>query len=501
MVYNKLSLKKGRGDFMKRIVRFIPLLFTPLVLSSCSLLTDGIGNILNGITNFTNNTSSSSDNSSNTSSNSSSNGQNSSSGSSNGSSSSSSSSSQGGQNTNQDEWTIMVYICGTNLESDSRQGGLASLDIEEMRSTPNKPDNVNIVIETGGCSNWHSGVIHGSGTTRITSGELGRYHIDNNNLVKDGKVTNASMGEGSTLESFLDWGFKTYPAKKYGLILWNHGGAMDGVCFDDTFDGGGLTADEIDEAVTNSRNRYHINDKLEFLTYDACIMAIQDLAEVNSHNFKYMLSSQESEVGEGYDYDAWLPTLYANPTTVSTKTVLAEIADTFIEENKNKATDQTQSVFDLSKMTAYKTAFDNFSSGLAGIINTQGKWDDFASILTSSSVQSYADGDYDIYNLADSAKDVEQRGQGKSLLGALKKDNTYSSISSQISALETALNDVVIHEIHQSGTYGCGMCIAAPVNGGIVQSTYNQQTNFRSWYNLCAQYGTWYTSGGGGWGW
>ena len=152
-------------------------------------------------------------------------------------------------------------------------------------------------------------------------------------------------------------------------------------------------------------------------------------------------------------------------------------------------------------MDAYKTAFDNFSSGLANIITSQTKWDNFASIVTGSSVQSYAEGDVDIFNLADSAKDVETRGQGKGLLSALKKNSTYSSLSSQITALENAVSQVVVHEIHQSGTYGCGMCIVVPVTGAVEQDSYDQQTNFRTWYNLCDQYGTWYTSGGGGWSW
>ena len=510
MLYNNLSLKREEVLLMKKITRLIPLLFAPLVLTSCSTLSDTIKNLLPG-----NHTSSSSSSSNSSHGGQSSHGGNSSSGgqSSQGGNSSNGQSSQGGSSSSSSggvdtpptpkptdgEWTIMVYMCGADLESDYSDGGYASKDIEEIRKTLNQPDNVNIIFETGGASSWKNNIIGGSGTKKVTAGELGRYHIENNNFVKDGKVDNANMGDKDTLKSFLNWGFETYPANKYGLILWNHGGAMDGVCFDENYGRDGLTADEIDYAVTNARSKNGISDKLEFLTYDACIMAIQDLAEVNSHNFKYMLSSQESEVGDGYDYDAWLPTLYSNPTTVSTKTILTKIADTFIEENKNRATDQTQSVFDLSKMSAYKTAFDNFSSGLAGIINTQAKWDYFASIVTSTSdVQTYAEGEVDIYNLADSPKDIERSGKGKGLLTALKNDSTYSSLSTQIADLEAAVSNVVAYEIHQTGTYGCGMCIAVPAAGCIEQDTYQQQTPFTTWYNLCAQYGNWYS---GGWWW
>ena len=488
-VYNKLSLKRERGRFMKKIARFIPLLFIPMVLSSCTLLKDALGNLVNGLNNNTSSSQNNSSSSSNSGNNSSSN-------------SSSSPSSSSSTPAKQAEWTIMVYMCGADLESDSR-GGYASKDIEEMRSTSGQPDSVNIIFETGGASRWQSGIIGGSGTKQVTANELGRYHIRDNSFIKDGKETEASMGLSTTLQSFLEWGFEKYPAKKYGVILWNHGGAMDGVCFDENYSNDSLTADEIDEAVTKARNNKGVSNKLEFLTYDACLMAIQDLAAVNAKNFKYMLSSQESEVGDGYDYDAWLPTLYANPTTVSTQTVLAKIADTFIAENggKDSSGDQTQSVFDLTKMDAYTTAFNNFSTSLSSIINSQTKWDNFATLVSGSSVQAYAveDGGVDCYNLADSAADIERSGKGQSVLGAMKNSSTYSSMTSQITALENAVNDVVVHETHQRGTYGCGMCIAAPIAGLIDQETYETQTPFTTWYNLCSKYGNWHTSGGGGW--
>ena len=44
---------------------------------------------------------------------------------------------------NKAKYTIMVYMCGSDLESD---GGLASKDILEMCSPDNQPKDVNIII-------------------------------------------------------------------------------------------------------------------------------------------------------------------------------------------------------------------------------------------------------------------------------------------------------------------------------------------------------------------
>ena len=132
-----------------------------------------------------------------------------------------------------DAWTIMIYMCGSDLES---QYGFASEDIKEILSVENQPDDVNIIIETGGCKRWKS--------YNISNRKLSRYHIENNKLVLDTTLKNASMGEKSTFESFLTWGLESYPAEKTGLIIWNHGGALSGACYDDNYNGDTLLNSE-----------------------------------------------------------------------------------------------------------------------------------------------------------------------------------------------------------------------------------------------------------------
>lgn len=53
---------------------------------------------------------------------------------------------------------------------------------------------------------------------------------------------------GSSLETNGD--ADTYPAERYGLILWNHGsGTIDGLCFDQQFHNDSLTLPELDVAL------------------------------------------------------------------------------------------------------------------------------------------------------------------------------------------------------------------------------------------------------------
>ena len=69
-----------------------------------------------------------------------------------------------------DQWTIMVYMCGTDLESKS---GMASNDLKEMANAT-LGSNVNIIIYTGGCKQWK---INGISNTVNQI-----YKIENGNL-------------------------------------------------------------------------------------------------------------------------------------------------------------------------------------------------------------------------------------------------------------------------------------------------------------------------------
>ena len=363
--------------------------------------------------------------------------------------------------------TVMIYMCGADLESEN---GLATSDLNEILSVSGQPDEVNIVVETGGANSWSK--------SQIPANKLARWEIRNRQFVKKQELTYASMGLTNTLQSFMEWGFENYSSEKYGLILWNHGGAMGGVCFDERANDDSLTADEVYDAVSGAKSSKGITDKLEWITYDACLMAVQDVAEFNSYNFNYMLCSQESEVGEGYDYDAWLPTLYNNPG-IDGGELLEVIGHTFIQSidsmYHSKNHDQTQSVYDLTKMSAYKSAFESIATDLNSIIGTNTtKIKSLANLIASAREYGCDDGESNGFEVFDM----------KEALNKVKANSTFSSISSKVTTFYTALNDLVIYEEHGTATTGCGICIyspwsqAYPYNYG---SNEYRKSNFTEW--------------------
>ena len=378
-----------------------------------------------------------------------------------------------------DSHTIMIYMCGSDLESG---GGFATGDLTEILNVSGQPDDVNIIIETGGSSKWKK---YG-----ISNEVVQRYHVENQELVNDTSLTDLNMGLSSTFQSFIEWGLTEYPAQRMGVIMWDHGGAMDGVCLDEKHDDDCLTNDEVNLAMKNAFKNVGRTEKLEWIGYDACLMAVQDIAEYNSQYYNYMVSSQETEAGDGWDYDrsgSMLRKIFANPRTVSTPTFLEAICTTFVADNYKEA---TLSVLDLSKMPAYKTAWENMASGLKGIVNTSGKWNTFKNLVNSCMrFGIYTDDGYDAYNEG-YVYDVFDVGD---LITKMQANSTYNgSLSDELDALSTAFADLVITNKTTSDYSGAhGLNFFCPLCGLYRKTFYSSRTNFTTWSSFVTSYGNW----------
>ena len=415
----------------------------------------------------------------------------------------------GGQTTTKGAWTILLYMCGSNLESDLanqtqiEQGGytyqhdgigLATADILEILDVKNQPSDVNIVIQTGGAQTWTSNTYGKySDGYDISNKKLQRHHVKNNKIVLDEELTYTSMGSSSTLQSFLEFGLKNYPAEKTGVILWNHGGGMQGVCFDDKKNGDGLLASEVTSAVSGAlKNTGNSGKKLEWIGYDACLMQVQDIAEKNSAYFNYMVGSQETEAGYGWDYDTWVDDLYSKK---STETILKAIVDGFIEDNGGTASsyidgyvaDQTLSYLDLSKMAAYKSAWESLATQLKSKLSSSNK-SKFISLV--SGCKKFAGDDSYAYGLVDASN----------FISSLSSNSTFKPATSYITNVQNAYKDLVKYSVAQKGAGKAnGLSFYFPFDE--YTSSYNDynssETNFTNWKYICDNYGE--ESSGGWW--
>ena len=186
--------------------------------------------------------------------------------------------------------TLFVYMCGSSLE---RVNGSASENLRQLTEAALE-EGVNIVVQTGGTTRWHTSIISAASTDRyeIADGALRLVWRE---------PTKQNFGAPETLAAFLEWGAAEYPAEAYSLILWNHGGGtLGGVCYDENFEGDSLSLTELDAALQAGVEA--TGQKFAFVGMDACLMATVETAFVLEPYAEHMIASQELEPESGWDY-------------------------------------------------------------------------------------------------------------------------------------------------------------------------------------------------------
>ena len=216
--------------------------------------------------------------------------------------------------------TVMIYMNGSDLES---KAGEASADLTEMIAS-GIGENVNVIVQTMGTRKWHDYDIS-SKTSQIYRVNRGALE-----LVKD-DLGQLDCTEASTLSDFIDFGKKNYPADRYLLIFWDHGGGpVYGFGYDEWQpDTEALTLDEIQEALRNNSDV-----RFDIIGMDCCIMASLETCYVLAPFTRYAVLSEDFESGLGWSYTNWMKLLEDNPG-ISTPLLGKKIIDGMIDANEN----------------------------------------------------------------------------------------------------------------------------------------------------------------------
>ena len=185
------------------------------------------------------------------------------------------------------EKTLMIYMTGSDLSD------FAAIDIQEMLASGVNPDELNIFIYTGGARKWPE-----STGISAEANTIYRYCGDYFEAVKFDKRRN--MGSPNTLASFVKYGLENGGTDDNMLILWDHGGGpMLGYGLDEVY-GDILTIDEIDSALQSAG--IGGDNRLSLLGFDACLMGAVETANKLKDRAEYIVFSQETEPGFGWNY-------------------------------------------------------------------------------------------------------------------------------------------------------------------------------------------------------
>ena len=316
-----------------------------------------------------------------------------------------------------DKITMMVYLCGTDLES---KASMATNDLREMASA-DISDNVNVIVYTGGCSSWR--------TSQISSSVNQIYQVKKGSLTQlKANMGSKTMTDPETLTEFIKYASSNFPADRYELIFWDHGGgSVTGFGYDQKYPrSGSMTLEGIDTALKNS------GIKFDIIGFDACLMATAENALMLSKYGDYLIASEETEPGIGWYYTDWLTKL-SNNTSMPTTEIGKNICDDFVSKCAQLCRGQktTLSVVDLAELSNTLPAkLSAFANNTAQLIKDK----QYAQVSKARngarefSPSSRID-QVDLANLALNMGTTEGKELSDAILGAVKYNRTSSNIT------------------------------------------------------------------------
>jgi len=359
----------------------------------------------------------------------------------------------------------MVYMAGDNNLAQA-----AVDDIEEMKEIGSTSD-VNIVVQADFSSVYAQG----------TDGQSHRYYIQKGSVQDFPLGSNYNFADPNLLKDFVIWAKNNYPADHYLLILWDHGSGwrQKGILADDTSNQI-MNIDKMSDALTQTGIHFDIID------FDACLMAMYEVAYSVKDISSYLVFSEQTEPGDGDAYDLFLSELVKNPS-MSPSNLAKIIASTYksFYEQQSLDTGVTKSVLDVSQFDNLDRAIREF----VGKIKPQfSQWSSYIAQAAQNSQTYQVESFRDIYDLFSHVREVI---------------NDTSIISTIDSILNIVSNSVIIsNEVYNpqqqensifqtSGVKNShGISIYLPLSQDTSQQELSAYANLRvsqgenSWYQL-----------------
>jgi hypothetical protein len=255
------------------------------------------------------------------------------------------------------EWTILSYGAGNN-NLDNAEGGYSYCveDVQEYQKI-GSTDKVHVVamvasLKTGGNAKYY---------------HIQKYPDDigdniSSEVLED--IGGKDMSDPQTLKDFLVYGMNKYPAKKYMVIIDDHGAGWPGSCVDEQHGSGNmLSMVDMAGALKNVITQTKIS-KFEIVAFHCCLMSMVEVAYQLKSCANYMVASEfvlpmESVFGS---YE-WLGYLTTNPTTGGEE-MAKKIVTAVYNAGQSKQKDTHMAATDLSKMDRLVAKVDNLGTQL-----------------------------------------------------------------------------------------------------------------------------------------
>lgn len=202
------------------------------------------------------------------------------------------------------KWTYMVYMSADNNLEDE-----AILNVNQMEAVGSS-DEVNIVIQLDRSPEWDETNGNWSDTRRFLVLPDTDPDIINSQQV-GASLGEVDMGNPDRLRDFVVWAVTSYPADRYYLDVWGHGGGWrDGTCNDYT-SGSVIDTDELGRALAAAEAVTNVT--LDGIGFDQCLMAQMEVFYEIKRHADVLVGAETLIPAEGYNYTRVLGPLAADP--------------------------------------------------------------------------------------------------------------------------------------------------------------------------------------------
>ncbi|MFM8577275.1 MAG: clostripain-related cysteine peptidase, partial [Planctomycetaceae bacterium] len=258
-------------------------------------------------------------------------------------------------------WTIAVYMTSTDLAS------FAFDDINEMEEAVSRfAPGASITVFW---DQWQGRSFATGGGSQAAWQTAGRAVIAADGNASTIATTFEIVGERNTgdpavLRDFLSWTMQTRPASRYGVVMWDHGGGLSGVNFDDESGYDSITVKELGQAIANSGMGPSV------LMYDACLMGnVEQFYELRG-TAPIQVASEEVINGPGFDYRTAFSTLNSSPANVSPESLAQGVVTSFTTQYGSDGA-STIAAVNSESMEAVATAMKAFADSTVAYTATQ----------------------------------------------------------------------------------------------------------------------------------
>jgi len=268
------------------------------------------------------------------------------------------------------------------------------------------------------------------------------------------------MGDWQTLRDFGIWAIQNYPARHHALVMWDHGSGWDrnkpkplpykGMSWDDSSGNHiSIAAGEYEQALQGITAA--LGGKLDIVGHDECLMGRWEVALVSAPYAHYFVASEETEPGDGWAYDGFLPGLVADPLNTSPLDLATSIVDTYYASGSSAS---TLSAIDLDTFDQLNATMNAFADALRAHPDLNGQIN-----TVRGATQSFYYPEYrDLKHFA---------------LGIMGMSGAPADMVSAAQALSDQLDVTIAHNQAQSGYAGAyGMSVYLPQSGSVIDNDY-----------------------------